>query len=81
MEIKLKGREFYALVSYQEKLPELRITKDNGVIGIDLNGSPLRIAYAEKEKLGGRPRSCQLKLWKFLNILITFRERQLPPST
>ncbi len=53
VEIKLRDGELYAFMSFEEVLPEITITKDFGVIGIDLNASPLHIAWAEVSRDGG----------------------------
>ena len=67
VEIKLKDGEFYAFVSYQEKLPELRITKESGVLSIDLNASPLHIAYAEVDRKGNLNSYGEITLSEILN--------------
>ncbi|MGB9873677.1 MAG: IS200/IS605 family accessory protein TnpB-related protein [Hydrogenobacter sp.] len=52
VEIKTKEGKFYANVSYEENIPELRYTKDNGIIGIDINASPFHIALASVSRNG-----------------------------
>ncbi|WP_245735255.1 IS200/IS605 family accessory protein TnpB-related protein [Thermodesulforhabdus norvegica] len=47
MELKLKDGKVYAFASYEEVLPPVSIARDCGAIGIDLNASPLHIAWAE----------------------------------
>jgi len=41
VELKLKDGKVYAFISFEEELPEIALTKDYGVIGIDLNASLL----------------------------------------
>jgi IS605 OrfB family transposase len=44
--LKLKGGKIYAQISKEEKFPEITITKENGVIGIDINAYPFHLALA-----------------------------------
>jgi IS605 OrfB family transposase len=50
--LKLKNGELYAFISIEEKLPPIRIKKDNGIIGIDINAYPFHIALAITDKDG-----------------------------
>lgn len=43
---------YYAHFAIDEKFPKAKITKDNGVIGIDLNAFPSNIAWCETNKDG-----------------------------
>ena len=52
MEIKLKKGKFYAYFTAKEEYPAIEITKDYGVIGIDLNAYPSHIAWAETDEFG-----------------------------
>jgi len=52
VELKKRNGKIYAFVSFEEKLPKIEITKECGVIGIDVNASPFHIAYAEVSKDG-----------------------------
>lgn len=52
VELKKKNKKTYAYISFKEKLPEISIKRQNGVIGIDINASPFHIAYAEIKKDG-----------------------------
>jgi len=52
VELKLKDGKIYAFISFKEVLPQIVLTKDYGVIGIDLNASPLHIAWAEVSEDG-----------------------------
>jgi IS605 OrfB family transposase len=42
--LKLKNGKIYAQISREENLPEITITKENGVIGIDINAYPFHLA-------------------------------------
>jgi len=44
--LKLKNGKIYAQISREEKFPEITITKENGVIGIDINAYPFHLALA-----------------------------------
>ncbi len=52
MEIRVKEGEFYAYISYEEHIPEVKYTKEEGIIGIDINASPFHIALANVSKDG-----------------------------
>jgi len=52
VELKLRNREVYGSVSFELPTPEVRYTKDNGVIAIDINASPIHLAVAEVSKTG-----------------------------
>ncbi len=52
VEIKVKEGKFYAYISYEEHIPEVKYTKENGIIGIDINASPFHIALANVSKDG-----------------------------
>jgi IS605 OrfB family transposase len=48
---KINGK-IYGYVSFRIPTPETKITKDNGVIGIDINARPFHLAIAEVSKDG-----------------------------
>jgi IS605 OrfB family transposase len=50
--IKLRNGKIYAQFSREEKIPEVTITKDNGVIGIDINAYPFHLALVYTTKDG-----------------------------
>ena len=52
VELKLKDKEVYAFVSYEEAIPPKTLTRDRGVTGIDLNASPFHLAWAEVDEDG-----------------------------
>jgi IS605 OrfB family transposase len=51
-ELKLRDGEVYGSVSFELPTPEVKYTKENGVIAIDTNASPIHLAIAEVSKTG-----------------------------
>jgi len=52
VELKLRDGEVYGSVSFELPTPEVRYTKEKGVIAIDTNASPIHSAIAEVSKTG-----------------------------
>jgi hypothetical protein len=52
VEIKLREGEVYGSVSFEIPTPEVRYTKERGVIAIYTNASPIHLAVAEVSKTG-----------------------------
>jgi IS605 OrfB family transposase len=52
VELKLRDGEVYGSVSFEIPTPEVRYTKENGVIAVDTNASPIHLAIAEVSKTG-----------------------------
>jgi len=52
VELKLRNGEVYGSVSFEIPKPEVKYTKENGVIAIDINASPIHLAIAEVSKTG-----------------------------
>ncbi len=52
VELKLRDGEVYGSVSFELPTPEVKYTKENGVIAIDTNASPIHLAVAEASKTG-----------------------------
>jgi len=50
--LKLRNGKIYAQFSKEDKFPEVTITKDNGVIGIDINAYPFHLAIVHTAKDG-----------------------------
>ena len=50
--LRLKNGKIYAQISREEKLPEITITRENGVIGIDINAYPFHLALAYTSRDG-----------------------------
>ncbi|KHO62348.1 transposase [Thermoanaerobacter sp. YS13] len=52
VELKLKKGNIYAYFAIEEEYPEIKITKEKGVIGIDINAYPDNISWAEVDEKG-----------------------------
>jgi len=52
VELKLREGEIYGSVSFEIPTSEVKYTKENGVIAIDTNASPIHLAIAEVSKTG-----------------------------
>jgi predicted transposase len=52
VELKLRDGEVYGSVSFEIPTPKVKYTKENGVIAIDTNASPIHLAVAEVSKTG-----------------------------
>ncbi len=52
VELKLRDGEVYGSVSFEIPTPKVKYTKENGVIAIDINASPIHLAVAEVSKTG-----------------------------
>ncbi len=52
VELKQRDGEVYGSVSFEVPTPKVRYTKENGVIAIDTNASPIHLAIAEVSKSG-----------------------------
>jgi IS605 OrfB family transposase len=52
VELKLRDGEVYGSVSFELPTPKVKYTKNNGVIAIDTNASPIHLAVAEVSKTG-----------------------------
>jgi IS605 OrfB family transposase len=52
VELKLRNGEVYGSVSFEIPTPKVKYTKENGVIAIDTNASPIHLAIAEVSKTG-----------------------------
>jgi len=50
--LKTKNSKTYAFISIEEKPPSIKIKKDNGIIGIDVNAYPFHLALASTSKDG-----------------------------
>ena len=50
--LKVKNGNVYAFISIEEKLPPIKIKRDDGIIGIDVNAYPFHLALAFTSKDG-----------------------------
>jgi IS605 OrfB family transposase len=64
--LKLRNGKIYAQFSKEEKFPEVTITKDNGVIGIDINAYPFHLALVHTAKDGNLEKYERISLDKLL---------------
>ncbi|MFZ8805660.1 MAG: IS200/IS605 family accessory protein TnpB-related protein [Candidatus Calescibacterium sp.] len=62
IELRKENGEIYGYVTFQIPTPEVKITKDNGVIGIDINAKPFHLAIAEVGKDGNLISYTRIKL-------------------
>ncbi|GAB5046702.1 hypothetical protein [Thermodesulfovibrio sp. TK110] len=75
VEIKIKDGKFYANISYEEYIPALTYTIENGIIGLDINQSlnsdsePQQQANQWKEPVRGECKSSH-KLWKAVKVAL-----------
>jgi len=68
VELKLKEGEFYGSVSFELPTPEVKYTKENGVIAIDTNASPIHLAITEVSKTGELVSYQTISLHHFLEL-------------
>jgi IS605 OrfB family transposase len=68
VELKLRDGEVYGSVSFEIPTPEVKYTKENGVIAIDTNASPIHLAIAEVSKTGGLLSYQTISLHHFLEL-------------
>jgi IS605 OrfB family transposase len=72
--LKLRNGKIYAQFSKEEELPEVAITRDNGVIGIDINAYPFHLALVHTAKDGNLERYERISLDKLLEVSSEKRE-------
>jgi transposase, putative, N-terminal domain len=65
--LKLKNGKIYAQISREEKFPEITITRENGVIGIDINSYPFHLALAWTSRDGNLEKYERISLNGLLN--------------
>jgi IS605 OrfB family transposase len=68
VELKLRDGEIYGSVSFEIPTPKVRYTKENGVIAIDTNASPIHLAIAEVSKTGELLSYQTISLHHFLGL-------------
>ena len=51
------------MISFEENIPDIKITRQSGAIGIDVNASPFHIAWSEVDRDGNLK-----KIWKSLFV-------------
>jgi IS605 OrfB family transposase len=66
--LKVKNGKIYAFISIEEKLPSVKIKKDNGIIGIDVNAYPFHLALSFASKDGNLEKYQRINLNELLNV-------------
>jgi hypothetical protein len=69
--LKLRNGEVYAQFSREEEFPEVAITKNNGVLGIDINAYPFHLALVHTTKDGNLEKYERINLDKLLEAIQT----------
>jgi IS605 OrfB family transposase len=76
VELKLSNVEVYGNVSFELPTPEAKYTKENGVIAIDTNASPIHLAIAEVSKTGELLSYQTTSLYHFLGLSKNAKDHQ-----
>jgi IS605 OrfB family transposase len=76
VELKLRDGEVYGSVSFEIPTPEVKYTKENGVIAIDTNASPIHLAIAEVSKTGELLSYQTISLHHFLGLSQNSKDHQ-----
>jgi IS605 OrfB family transposase len=76
VELKLREGEIYGSVSFELPTPEVKYTKENGVIAIDTNASPIHLAVAEVSKTGELLSYQTISLHHFLKLSQNSKDHQ-----
>jgi IS605 OrfB family transposase len=76
VELKLRDGEVYGSVSFEIPTPEVKYTKENGVIAIDINASPIHLAIAEVSKTGELLSYQTISLHHFLGLSKNSKDHQ-----
>jgi IS605 OrfB family transposase len=76
VELKLRDGEVYGSVSFEIPTPEVKYTKENGVIAIDTNASPIHLAIAEVSKTGELLSYQTISLHHFLGLFQNTKDHQ-----
>ncbi len=76
VELKLRDGEVYGSVSFEITTPEVKYTKEKGVIAIDTNASPIHLATAEVSKTGELLRYQTINLHHLLGLSQNSKDHQ-----
>jgi len=76
VELKLREGEVYGSVSFELPTPKVRYTKENGVLSIDTNASPIHLAIAEVSKTGELVSYQTIKLHHLLGLSQNSKDHQ-----
>jgi IS605 OrfB family transposase len=66
--LKVKNGKVYAFISIEEKLSPIKIKKNNGIIGIDVNAYPFHLALSFASKDGNLEKYERIDLNELLNV-------------
>jgi IS605 OrfB family transposase len=76
VELKLRDGEVYGSVSFEIPTPKVKYTKENGVLAIDTNASPIHLAIAEVSKTGELLSYQTISLHHFLGLSQNSKDHQ-----
>jgi transposase, IS605 OrfB family, central region len=76
VELKLRDGEVYGSVSFELPTPEVKYTKEKGVIAIDTNASPIHLAIAEVSITGELLSYQTISLHHFLGLSQNAKDHQ-----
>ncbi len=76
VELKLRDGEVYGSVSFEIPTPEVKYTKENGVIAIDTNASPIHLAIAEVSNAGELVSYQTISLYHLLGLSQNSKDHQ-----
>jgi IS605 OrfB family transposase len=76
VELKLRDGEVYGNVSFELPTPKVKYTKENGVIAIDTNASPIHLAIVEVSKTGELLSYQTISLHHFLGLSQNSKDHQ-----
>ncbi len=74
--LKLRNGGVYGSVSFEIPKPEVKYTKENGVIAVDTNASPIHLAVAEVSKTGELLSYQTISLHHFLELSQNSKDHQ-----
>jgi IS605 OrfB family transposase len=76
VELKLRNGEVYGSVSFEIPTPKVKYTKENGVIAVDTNASPIHLAIAEVSKTGELVSYQTINLHHFIGLSQNTKDHQ-----
>jgi len=76
IELKLRDGEVYGTVSFEIPTLEVKYTKENGVIAIDTNASPIHLVIAEVSKAGELLSYQTISLYNLLGLSQNTKDHQ-----
>jgi IS605 OrfB family transposase len=76
VELKLRDGGVYGSVSFEIPTPKVKYTKENGVLAIDTNASPIHLAIAEVSKTGELVSYQTISLHHFIGLSQNSKDHQ-----